>query len=285
MDADISTLRTDTENTSLLSFINQHPNDKNITFVEDGHIYFIHGKSTGIVSCTSFIHSFFSKFDSKKIILQICKSDRWKNDPMYQYYQKSPSQIENEWEINRVSASSQGTKLHAMIEHFFNDRDIEYDDSMLDFTQFLKFNDDHPDLCIFRTEWIIYSEELMIAGSIDAVFVNADGTYTIFDWKRSKEIHYEAYGDKLCLAPFNHLPDCNYTHYCLQLNLYKTILEKHYAIKIRDMYLCVFHPNNPENTYIKINVPHMPKESELMIVMRKNFLEKSSQKPFNNFSK
>jgi hypothetical protein len=275
MENHISTLRSDNENTSLLSFINQHPNDKNITFVEAGHVYFIHGSCAGIVSCTSFIHSFFSKFDSKKIIKQICRSDRWKNDATYQYYKKSPVQIENAWEINRVSASSQGTKLHAMIEHFFNDIDIEYDDTMLDFTQFLKFNDDHSDLCIFRTEWIIYSTELMIAGSIDAVFLNADGTYTIFDWKRSKEIHYDAYGDGKALEPFEHLPDCNFSQYSLQLNLYKTILEKHYDVVIKDMYLCVFHPTNPDNTYIKIQVPSMPVESKLMIDARLNFLNKS----------
>ena len=42
--------------------------------------------------------------------------------------------------------------------------------------------------------------------------------------------------------PLAHLPDCNYYHYCLQLNAYRYILETEYGFKVSEMLLGVFHP-------------------------------------------
>ena len=51
-----------------------------------------------------------------------------------------------------------------------------------------KFVKDHPQLKPYRTEWMIFDEDLKLAGSIDMVYENPDGTLSIYDWKRSKDI-------------------------------------------------------------------------------------------------
>jgi hypothetical protein len=111
---------------------------------------------------------------------------------------------------------------------------------------------------------------LKITGSVDALFINDDGTFTICDWKRTKRIDIESYQEKKISCPFDNLMDCNYIKYSLQLNLYRVILEKFYNFEIRDMFLIVCHPKN-EN-YIKLNVDRMEDEGELLLCMRKHEL-------------
>lgn len=40
----------------------------------------------------------------------------------------------------------------------------------------------------------------------------------------------------------DHIPNTNYWHYSLQLNLYRTILERSYGIKVKTMKLVCMHP-------------------------------------------
>ena len=73
------------------------------------------------------------------------------------------------------------------------------------------------------------------------IFKKDDGTYVIYDWKRSKDIkEFNDFnkGIRIC----NDLDDCNYNHYCLQLNIYKKILEDHYAKPVSEMFFVQLHP-------------------------------------------
>jgi hypothetical protein len=93
--------------------------------------------------------------------------------------------------------------------------------------------------------------------------------YVIYDWKRSREIKFDnkyAQGR----GPVKNLDDCNYTHYCLQLNMYKYILENYYTKTIRSMHLLVLHPNH--DNYQKIDVPDMSNHIRRIIEFRKKQL-------------
>jgi hypothetical protein len=119
------------------------------------------------------------------------------------------------------------------------------------FTTF--WNEAKEDLVPYRSEWEVWSEQHKLAGSIDMVFYRkSDDSYVIYDWKRSKEIKMEndfgtGYG------PVSHLPDSNYWHYTLQLNIYRWFLETFYGLKISDMYIMIFHPDNDNYKRYKLN--------------------------------
>jgi hypothetical protein len=51
----------------------------------------------------------------------------------------------------------------------------------------------------------------------------------------------------------SHLPDSNYWHYTLQLNIYRWFLETFYGLKISDMYIMIFHPDNDNYKRYKLN--------------------------------
>ena len=157
--------------------------------------------------------------------------------------------------------------MHKDIEHFYNQVEIENDS--IEFKQFLQFYEDHKDLEIYRTEWNIFCDILRLTGSIDAVFINKDGTLSLGDWKRSKEISTESFGNKCGKYPLEYIPDCNYYHYSLQLNLYRVILEKFYGKIVKEMFLIVLHPKNKNEKYQRINIKNMDREIELMLDYRK----------------
>ena len=55
------------------------------------------------------------------------------------------------------------------------------------------------------------------------------------------------------VAPLDHLPDTNYWHYSLQLNIYRRILEELYDITVSELALVVLHPNNRQYKVIELN--------------------------------
>ena len=187
-------------------------------------------------------------------------------------------EIKDLWELNGKTARDLGTLLHEDIEKYYNN--LEVNNDTVEYEYFINFINDNKDLKIYRTEWYIFSEIHRITGSIDAVFENSDGTLSIYDWKRSKEISFKSFNNEKGKCPLDTVINVNYYHYSLQLNLYKTILEKYYGKKIKDMFLIILHPNNLN--YEKIKVLNMDKEIELILEFRLNEFKKSKDKCINN---
>jgi len=262
---------------TLLESINAHPFDEIIRFEEEGHIYWIRGDQTDIVSSTTLIHQYFPEFNKELVISNIVKGRKWSTDPSYRYYGMSAEAIDAMWAENGRLASEAGTIMHADIEFFYNG--IPVQNNSIEFSQFMDFYEDHKDqLKMYRTEWMICAEELRITGSIDAVFENPDGSLSLGDWKRSKGISKRAFRrDDVGYHPFNHMPNCNFAHYSLQLNLYRIILEEYYGKVVKDMFLVVCHPNNEVvdgKRYLKIMIPRLDREAKLLLEYRKREIVK-----------
>jgi ATP-dependent exoDNAse (exonuclease V) beta subunit len=244
-----------------LKELNTHERDSKIEFDEKPHEYYIDGSKEGIISVTTFIHNFFPKFDADKIIDKMMNSSNWENS---KYFGMTKEEIIQDWEDNKNYAANKGTMMHRDIELFYNDIEIENDSE--EFNYFLDFHNEHTNLKPFRSEWEIFCEELKLAGSIDMCF-DDDGEIVIYDWKRSKDIK-EVNAWENGFYPLTHIPHANYWHYSLQLNIYKALLEKHYGVKVKEMYLLWLHPNN--DSYKKLKVSHLPDEVELLFKERLN---------------
>jgi len=237
-----------------LSFTNCHPRDKSIVFDEPTHVYTVNGTSKGWISCTKFIHNYFPHFDADAVIKKMMSSPKWSQN---KYFGKTAAQIKGEWDSSGKEASERGTAMHLAIEQFLHGHPEMIEAPVLTtpewkyFTSF--WNDVSGDLVPYRSEWEVWSEEFKLAGSIDMVFHRkSDDTYVIYDWKRSKEIKTSndwetGYG------PVSHLPNCNYWHYTLQLNTYRWFLETYYGLKISDMCIVIFHPDNTKYKLFRLN--------------------------------
>jgi len=258
-----------------------HARDALIEFDAAPHKYTCAGEG-GYMSVTTWNHSHFPHFDADAIIKKM-RLDK----PTCKYYGQTPEQIKAGWDQNRDEAAALGTAMHAAIEQYFEGKqssplqpplceggcpanelqNVKPDASAKGGNScglppnFILFLKDHPDLRCYRTEWMIFDEDVKIAGSIDFVSENADGTLTIYDWKRCKEIKKtNSFGDSALTECIAHLPDTNYWHYALQLNTYKTILERKYEKKVKAMFLVGLHPALP--SYQLLKVPELRQEME-----------------------
>lgn len=249
-----------------LADLNKHERDKRIKFLDKGHKYWIDDDNTDLISCTTFIKKFLNEFDTDAVIDNIMKSEKYNNDPDYKYYGMKEDDIKKLWNDNSKKAMNNGTNLHLDIENFYNGIDIKNDS--IEYKQFLNFYEEHKKMKIYRTEWLIFSDILKITGAIDAVFIDDNRELILCDWKRSKEINYKNFNNHKALYPFDHLQDCNYSQYSLQLNLYRIIIETYYGFKVKEMFLVVMHPDNISGNYEKIMVPRMQKESEWLFDIR-----------------
>jgi hypothetical protein len=80
-------------------------------------------------------------------------------------------------------------------------------------------------------EHMVYLKSAGICGQADRVEV-VQNTLNIYDYKTNKEIKQESYKNfegisSKMFEPINHLDDCNYIHYALQLSIYMYIMIKH----------------------------------------------------------
>lgn len=260
----------------VLSTRNSHPRDSFIEFFEEDHKYIINSNpDIKYTSVTTWVHSHFAKFDADLIISNMMKSKGWKQG--HKYWGLTAQQIKDQWSSNGSSVAGAGTDLHYEIECFNNNAHIHnqytnkdlyenYDKENLtlkpiEWQYFINFVKDTPDLKPYRTEWTIYNEDTLISGSIDMVYENPDGTLSIYDWKRSKNITRVNNFNKFALPPqICHLPDSNFWHYALQLNMYKFILEQKYDKIVKNLFLVRLHPDNEEKNYELISVPNLSTE-------------------------
>jgi ATP-dependent exoDNAse (exonuclease V) beta subunit len=266
--------------TTYLATQNPHPRDKYLHFDEGPHKYTIQGidgvtPETEFTSVTTWIHQHFEHFDAKKVIASMMRNQKKWNDPIAnaKYYGKTPEEIEEMWASAGQDAATKGTAMHYKIECFYNTPTDTTDATDAEFKYFMNFHNEHvapptATLRPYRTEWTVFHEEARIAGSIDMVYEIIDTTdLAIYDWKRCREITKTNRANKFATHPaIEHLPDTNYWHYALQLNLYKYILQTKYDKKITDLYIIVLHPEG--QNYQRIKLPDLQSEVADLITER-----------------
>ncbi|CAD7969531.1 unnamed protein product [Amoebophrya sp. A120] len=107
-----------------LAVKNAHERDKLLNFDEKEHKYSLAnggnaaltGKAGGGFRSVTACCDSGPGFNGNMIASKIIKSDRWANDPSYEYYQKTKEEILKTWDFAR----DLGTELHRDIELFLN---------------------------------------------------------------------------------------------------------------------------------------------------------------------
>lgn len=238
---------------------NRHERDERLGFEEDKHIYIYEGNRLQSVSMT--IADYFSEFDSEYWSERVAKK-------------RSCSQqlILEEWACKGCLSAEVGTYMHSQIERSLLGEAVEHTypfiytgtvyqqteevDISRELDYFYELIEAYPfaESEVYRTEWRVYDELSGIAGTIDCLLRTQSGQYIMVDWKRSDKIGKpkpnkyiftptrRAYGSK-GLGLLSHLSDTSFIRYSLQQSFYAYILERHYGIKVSEMYLAVLSPS------------------------------------------
>ena len=267
----------------MLSQQNYHIRDDDIRFEEKDHKYTIlTDTGSKYISVTGWVHSHFEPFDADKVIDKMMASKKWSKSV---YFGKTKEEIKEMWSGNGTGVAAEGTKLHHDIETFMNIggdlpcthetllRQYETDPGAIDnhsleWSYFLEFIRSTPELSPYRSEWVVYNEDIRISGTIDMVYQNPDGTLMIYDWKRCREISPNGWAKFSRTTEISHLPDSNYWHYCLQLNMYKYILEEKYEKKVTKICLVKIHPENKNKSFEIVSLPVLKTEMADLVSLR-----------------
>ena len=256
-----------------LARTNRHPRDNQVHFDEPTHVYTVNGNKKGFISVSGLHHHLFPEFDADKVIKNMMKSKNWPNS---KWFGMSPKAIKEAWNANGREASEAGTEMHLAIEKVMNGAESEVPEEVKQTKEWEYFwnywREDSEEYEPWRTEWEVWDEEHKITGSIDMIYRNKNtGEFAIYDWKRAKEIKMDndfQHG----FGPVKHLPDTNYWHYTIQLNLYRWLLQKHYGIKITELALVVMHPNNKNYKKYVLNI--LDEEVEGILAARMRAVQK-----------
>ena len=259
------------ENTNLDGSNITFDRDALLHFDEAQHRYTVDGYGD-MTPVSSVIAQFFDVFDAEYWSMRKCNGDVIE-----------AARLRDQWSSKGCVASQAGTFMHKQIEDFLNGKhpietlcqvcykgnyvevcdtiDISQEWSYFEaFYQTQQVTGFTP----FRTEWRVFDIDARMAGTIDLVCACNDGTYEIYDWKRSNKVDPEEHNRwHSGLNGLEHLTDTSYIHYCLQQNLYRYILEHNYGIKISRMNLVVLHPQY--SGYRIVPVPRMDKEVAIIL--------------------
>lgn len=228
-----------------------------ISFDEENHVYTIKNIKIKPISVTTLIHKYFPVFNADNVINKIKKGCNPVNS---KYTNLSDDDIKKLWKDNADEASHRGTIMHKNIENFLTKNTTTHPITK-EFNMFINFwellKKTYIDFNFYKSEWVIYDDDALIAGSIDCVLKNSKtGELIIIDWKRSKEIKYNNIYQQ-GYKPFENFPDCNFSHYSLQLNFYRHILETKYKEKVAIMILVILHPLQDNFMCINVDKIHL----------------------------
>ena len=183
------------------------------------------------ISVTSLISNFKTPFDAEKIAARVSKQQKSK------WYGLAPEKILELWKNEADRATTLGTFYHNQREadlcslSSINKEGINIpvytpiEENNLKIAPNQKLTDGvYP-------EHMVYLKSIGICGQSDLVEV-VNGKVHIIDYKTNKEIktesfkNWEGISSKLQF-PVDHLDDCNFNHYALQLSIYMYIILKH----------------------------------------------------------
>ena len=286
--------------TSYLAAIHAHPNDTRISFEAASHTYTLDGSPDPLpASVTAIYGAHFDAFDSASTLRRYM--GRWAEDETNKYFQliqyltlvenKTPAECEvaiaRLWAANGAAQAQLGTDMHAWIEQSLNVDPSQPlsarggpppPSSSPELRQYEAFRRDVPLACgwtPYRTEWSIFDAASLVAGQVDALYVDRDGGLHMVDWKRSKKDlsaqakHWDRFGR--AGGVLAHVTDTPFHRYSLQQSLYRHILETGYygddgkggrarmPGPILSMHLAQFHP--ALDTYRLIPVRDMRDEA------------------------
>lgn len=231
------------------------------------HVYI--NEDTGEIykSVTTVLSMLEEEFPAQNIAQAIVRqSDKKKKE---KYKGLSEGEILSLWEEENRTANEYGTKVHNLLEDYLKKNkflfpDDEEEKIILDSYDELKIDLGEK----FHCERILFSEKYSIAGMSDHIVDIENGLFDINDYKTNKVINfYSQYGKKL-LSPMEHLDDCQYNVYALQLSIYAYFYEQETKRKCRSLNLLYFDRNTKKFT--KYPVPYMKLEAIKILDNYKN---------------
>lgn len=239
------------------------------------HEYINSDSGEKYLSVTKFIHKYVNEFPADEIATNMARrydETRTKED------------ILAEWDENNKKALEYGTSVHELLERLLKaPGGILFSKSKKEQEIIDAFNDINP-----ITSDRVYPERVLhlvdnkIAGTAD-VIEDFDDYFNVWDFKTNKQINFiDKYG-KYMLCPLDHLSDCSYNVYALQLSFYAYMYSKETGKKVGRM--AILWLNRKTNKFEMFPIPYLVKEVEWLLTLDYNVKLASESSKYRYFGK
>jgi hypothetical protein len=194
-------------------------NDLNHTYINDSGVQYL--------SATSFVKKFVKPFDRDHIAAKFAKKNK-----------RTIEDVINEWKKVSDEAIKKGIAYHKLKEEeLLESGSILIEDqahSIIppEYEGETKVSNSLKLEPGVYPELIVWSDRYKIAGQADYIEITKSGKINITDYKTSKEIKKNAFkrwdgSMDMMSYPLNNFEDCNFNHYCIQINLYAFLIKQH----------------------------------------------------------
>jgi hypothetical protein len=176
-----------------------------------------------------------------------------------------PKVLRAEWDAKADKSKARGIKYHKMMEDKY--RNMNRPDVIIENPDLLKWSDCKLMDNTAYIEKLIWDENSNAFGFADFIQVK-NKVINIIDYKSNEEIKYDSFNDKRYLEPLEHIKDCNWFDYSLQLNFYMYIcLINNPDFKMGSMIIehIIFDWDDNVKEVIKLKVPDFQKEIKQII--------------------
>ena len=233
---------------------NPFPREDRVQFDEETHTYTIDG-TMAPRSITGMLSLYENQFDPERALCAMQHGLFWESiceDFKRQGLGVTSQDFFNRWAMAGEVGRMRGHLLHFHCECLANSMLVqephspEFQQSQNMFKLLLDRG-----MKPYRAEVNIFHVGLRCGGQPDLLLLDSRGRIVIVDWKRTKKLSME--NDRATLKyPLDHLPDCSYYRYALQVNLYRYILTSEYSMTVGSMFLAVCHPDLPVPRLIEV---------------------------------
>ena len=247
-------LPSDGDRVDPLAALNPLQGEGRLRFDAAAHIYYHDGRPVPR-SVTALLKSYSTDFDAQRAAESLLASPAWPWRRAAYEQRGEPATVDSVvalWTRNGEVQRARGQLLHFQADQLCQGRAIEEPWSPeLQQARGVLAAVASLGLRPFRSEVSIYHAGLRVAGQPDLLLTDEAGTLSVLDWKRIRALNLDCRFRSL-RAPLEHLPDCNFWHYSLQVNFYAYILRVEYGASVGPSFLGVVHPELPRGRCVEV---------------------------------
>lgn len=145
------------------------------------------------------------------------------------------------WEAEKNRACDKGTKIHKLLEDY-----ITCGETQDDYGWLFKSYDMSVERSVDRfqkihCEKLLSNERYKVAGMADLIYDHSGNEFTVGDFKTNKKFRFSSVYGECLLTPVDHLQNCEFNIYALQLSMYAYLYELETGKKCRK--LVIFYLN------------------------------------------
>jgi len=214
-----------------------------VIFNEANHSYINEYTREQYISVTTLLSKYKEPFEKEKISKAVAQKEG-----------VSQKEILDRWAKTNKESTNFGTKIHKIIESSIKDLSF-YPKATPEEKSIISafgelFQPNTETLC----EHLLYSHEFKIAGTAD--LIQPDGPYfDVFDMKTNKKFNLYSQYNKFLYSPLDHLMECEFSVYSLQLSIYAYLYSLLTGRKVRR--LAVFYYNRDLNVFQEYPIAYL----------------------------